>query len=53
MKAEELSFFTYYLADKKTEIKDEKPKPSHVKILNPSDQSDWKMIKYFDRVCRI
>ena len=46
----------YYAKDlekNKKRIKDEKAKPSHVKILNPSDQSDWKMIKYFHKVCRI
>ena len=35
----------------KVKIKDNKPaKPSGVKVIHPSDQSDWKLIKYFVRV---
>lgn len=31
-------------------IEEDKPKPTDMKILNPSDDSDWKMIKYYNRV---
>lgn len=34
------------------QIEDDKPKPIDLKILNPSDDSDWKMIKHFPRMSK-
>ena len=53
MEPERLDEFTNKLKETKKAIIEGQPKPSHLKILKPSDQSDWKMIKYFDQVCRI
>lgn len=50
MEPERLDEFTNKLKEKKKAIIEGKPKPSHLKILKPSDQSDWKMIKYFDQM---
>ena len=38
------------LHEVRKKIKEKKPKPSGMKILNPSDDSDWKMLKYYSRV---
>lgn len=34
------------------QIEDDKPKPIDIKILNPSDDSDWKMIRHFPRMSK-
>lgn len=38
------------LKNLRKKIEEDKPKPTDMKILNPSDDSDWKMIKYYNRV---
>lgn len=38
------------LDELRKKIKEKKRKPSGMKILNPSDDSDWKMLKYFSRM---
>lgn len=38
------------LKNLRKKIEEDKPKPTDMKILNPSDDSDWKMIKSYNWV---
>ena len=38
------------LKNLRKKIEEDKPKPTDMKILNPSDDSDWKMIKSYSWV---
>ena len=38
------------LKNLRKKIEEDKPKPTDMKTLNPSDDSDWKMIKSYNWV---